>query len=262
MQGEVYLEKERSGNESEEEKAPENNVHRLDLEGKKIILIGTAHVSSDSAQLVERIIEEERPDAVCVELCNTRYASILRHGLDREPNLLDLLGMRKGQFLSWLMLWYFQKKVGQRLGIKPGMEIIRALEAAKAAGATVHPIDRDIRVTLERAWKLTSTKAKILLAAQLALSLGTLNEIKQEDIESLKREDLIEQSIEELGKTLPVLRQVILDERDIYMAERIAALQEQKIVAVVGAAHVQGILRHLSSARFIAIARANSLEAA
>lgn len=262
MHSEVFSIEEPSGNEAARKRTPEGNVHRLVLGERSVILVGTAHVSARSAELVAQIIDEERPDAVCVELCQMRYESILRYGMNREMNLLDLIGMRKGHFLTWLSLWYFQKKVGERLGIKPGAEIVKAIEAAKAAGASVYPIDRDMRVTLDRAWKLTSLKTKMALAVQLALSLGSVKELREEDIESLKREDLIERSVDELGKSLPVLRQVILDERDMHMAEKIAAIEGQKIVVIVGAAHVPGIMRHLSSVGLSEIERAGSLEAA
>lgn len=230
-----------------QETARENNVHRLDVLGKSIILVGTAHVSGRSADQVARIIEDERPDAVCVELCTQRYESLLRYGPSRKVNLMDLVGGRAGVGLMWFVLWYFQKKVGDQLGIRPGTEIVRAVEAAGNTGADVHAVDREIQVTLDRAWSVMSLKDKMALAAQLALSFRSISSLGEQDIENLKQEGMVEKAVAELGDSHPGLRRVLVDERDRHMAGRIAATAGQKIVAVVGAAHVPGILRHLQS---------------
>jgi pheromone shutdown-related protein TraB len=247
---------------SPSEIAIEEGVHKLELLGKSIILIGTAHVSDKSADQVARIIENERPDAVCVELCTQRYETLLRHGVSRQVNLLDIVKGQRGVGFLWFILWYFQKRVGDQLGIKPGMEIIRAVEAAGATGARIHAIDRDISVTLNRAWNMMGFKTRIALAAQLALSLQSINNLKQQDIENLKQEGMIDQAVAELGKSFPALRQVLIDERDQYMAEGIAATVGQKIVAVVGAAHVPGILRQWQSQAVLKQMLTNSPEAA
>jgi pheromone shutdown protein TraB len=129
-----------------------DNIHRLTFEDKEITLIGTAHVSRESADLVVKVIEEEKPDTVCVLLSN-------------------------------LLLTSFQKKIGQKLGIKPGEEMIRAMDSADSVGAHIHLADRDIRITLSRTWRLMGLWTKMKLLAQLVTSMGEVDSIKEEDIE-------------------------------------------------------------------------------
>jgi len=250
------------GNGPSREIAREKNVHRMEFGEKSIILIGTAHVSEKSADQVARIIEAERPDAVCVELCAQRYETLMRDGLHKRVSLLDLMKSSRGLSMLWLMLWYSQKKLGDKLGIRPGSEIIRAIEAARATGAQIHPVDRDIRLTLERAWSLIGFTTKMIFAAQLLFSMGSMNKIRQDDVERMKQENMVEKAVEELGKSLPVLSRVLIEERDRFMAGKIAAVPGRRIVAVVGAAHVPGILREWESSEISEPWGADSLEAA
>jgi hypothetical protein len=94
-----------------------DNVHHLTFEDKEILLIGTAHVSKESADLVGQVIERERPDTVCVELCNSRYQSLIQKKKWQDTNLFKVIKEKKAfLLLSNLMLAYFQKKIGQKLG--------------------------------------------------------------------------------------------------------------------------------------------------
>jgi len=131
------------------------NVHRLTFEDKEIILIGTAHVSKESAQQVEDIIEAEKPDTVCVELCRSRYDALTQKTRWQETDLLKAIKEKKAfLLLSNLMLTSFQRRLGKKLGIRPGEEILRAINAAEKTGAAIHLADRDIRTTLSRTWRL------------------------------------------------------------------------------------------------------------
>jgi len=219
-----------------------NNTHRLTFEDKEIILIGTAHVSRESADLVDQVIEEEKPDTVCIELCQSRYKSIIQKDQWQNTNLLKVIREKKAfLLLSNLMLAYFQKKIGQKLGIKPGEEIMRAIQAAEAVGAPIHLADRDIHVTLSRTWRLMGLWTKIKLLVQFVASAGEADNIKEEDIEKMKREDVLETLLSEIGDSLPEIRSILIDERDRYLAQKIRTAPGKKIVAVVGAGHIPGI---------------------
>lgn len=122
--------------------------------------------------------------------------------------------------------------------------MIKAIETADAVGAEIHMADRDIRTTLSRTWRAMGFWGKIKLVFQLVLSLGEVDDIKEEDIEKMKQEDVLESLLAEVGKSLPVLRDILIDERDQYLAEKIRNAPGNKIVAVVGAGHVPGIQKY------------------
>jgi pheromone shutdown-related protein TraB len=222
-----------------------DNIHRLNFEDKDITLIGTAHISLESANLVEHVIEEEKPDTVCVELCQSRYESIIKKNQWQNTNLIKVIKQKKAfLLLSNLMLAYFQKKIGKKLGMKPGEEIMRAVQKAKEINATIYLADRDISITLSRIWRLMGLWTKIKLLAQFITSAFSMDEINEEDIENMKNKDILETLLSEIGETFPVIRRTLIDERDQYLAYKIRTAPGNKIVAVVGAGHVPGIKRH------------------
>ncbi|MBW1857954.1 MAG: TraB family protein, partial [Deltaproteobacteria bacterium] len=206
-----------------------DNTHHLNFEDKKITLIGTAHVSFESADLVQKVIEDEKPDMVCVELCESRYQSIMQKSKWQNTNLIKVIKEKKAfLLLSNLMLAYFQKKVGQKLGIRPGEEIVRAIQAATSVGARIHLADRDIRTTLSRTWRCMGLWAKIRLLFQLVTSVGEMDSIKKSDIEEMKKKDVLEMFLSEIGKSFPEIRRILIDERDQYLAHMIRSAPGKK----------------------------------
>ncbi|MFW6081841.1 MAG: TraB/GumN family protein, partial [Desulfosalsimonas sp.] len=174
-----------------EENATEG-VTRLDLDGRQIILVGTAHVSRQSAELAESVIEEEKPDTVCVELCASRHQSIRNSEQWRNMNIVKVVREKKAfVLLANMMLTSFQKRIGEKLGVRPGEEMIRALDAADAAGAQICLADRDITVTLSRTWRSTGLWNKIKLLFQMILSMGDVGDIDEQAIEEMKKEDIL-----------------------------------------------------------------------
>ena len=223
----------------------DHNKHHLTTEDKEIFLVGTAHVSTESADLVERVIEEEKPDTVAVELCQSRYQAMTDKNRWQETDLIKVIKEKKAfLLLSNLMLASFQKKIGKKLGIKPGEEMLRAIKTAKEMEADIYLADRDVRTTLSRTWRLMGFWTKFKLLLQLMTSMGAVEDIEKEDIEKLKEQDVLENLLSELGKTLPDLQRVLIDERDQYLAHKIRTAPGKKIVAVVGAGHVPGIKKY------------------
>jgi pheromone shutdown-related protein TraB len=223
------------------------NVHRLTFEDKEIILIGTAHVSRESAQQVEDMIEAEKPDTVCVELCRSRYDALTRKTQWQETDLLKAIKEKKAfLLLSNLMLTSFQRRLGKKLGIQPGEEILRAVNAAEKTGAAIHLADRDIRTTLSRTWRLMSLWTKVKLFSQLLGSLWEMEDITPEQIEEMKKRDVLDNLLSEIGASLPEVRRILIDERDQYLAFKIRTAPGKRIVAAVGAGHVPGIHAHWS----------------
>ena len=225
--------------------AESDNIHRLTVEDREIILLGTAHVSQESADMVAEVIREERPDTVCVELCDSRYKAMTQENRWKDTDLIKVIREKKAfLLLSNLLFAAFQKKIGKKWGIKPGEEMRRAVKVAEVTGAEVHLSDRDIRTTLSRTWRLMGLWTKIKLLTQLLTSVGEVDQIEKADIEKMKEKDVLETLLTEMGDTLPELRDVLIDERDQYLAAKIRTAPGRKIVAVVGAGHVPGIQRY------------------
>jgi pheromone shutdown-related protein TraB len=222
-----------------------NMIHRLSFENKEIILLGTAHVSKESAQLVKDVIEEEKPDTVCVELCESRYQAIRQKEMWQDTDIVKVIREKKSfLLLANLLLASFQKRIAKKLNIKPGQEMIQAIESGEAVGAKIHLADRDIRITLSRTWRTMGLWSKLKLFFQLILSIGEVDEISEEDIEKIKQKDVLETLLADVGKSLPVVKDILIDERDRYLAYKTRTAPGNKIVAVVGAGHVPGIKKY------------------
>jgi pheromone shutdown-related protein TraB len=207
--------------------------------------LGTAHVSKDSEQLVADVIEAERPDTVCVELCEARYQSIRQKDKWLDTDIIKVIKEKKSfLLLSNLLLASFQKRIADKFDIKPGAEMIKAIESGEAIGAEIHLADRNIRITLTKTWRVMGLWDKIKLLFQLVLSMGEIDEISEEDIEKMKQEDVLETLLADVGKSLPVLKDILIDERDQYLTHKIRTAAGKKIVAVVGAGHVPGIKKY------------------
>lgn len=222
-------------------------VRILDINGREFILVGTAHVSQQSAELVREVITNERPDCVCVELDAQRHKSLSEQNRWESLDLRAIIRQKQlSTLIINLLLASYQKKLGDQLGVMPGVEL---LEATKVAGEQNIPValcDRDIRVTLRRAWHLLSFWKKMELLAIGLAGIFEKQEISEEKLSELRRKDMLSELIAELGKAMPVLKTVLIDERDAYLAQKIKAAEGEKIVAVVGAGHLEGISKALA----------------
>jgi pheromone shutdown-related protein TraB len=222
------------------------NINRITLADREIILVGTAHVSRESTELVEQIINLEKPDTVCVELCKPRYDALKQKNKWQDTDILKVIKeKRTGALLSQLIMASMQKKIAQKFNITPGEEMIKAIDQAEMLGAELVLADREIRITLLRAWRLMGFCGKVKFVADLFMSLFSEEEITEEEIEKLKQKDVLELALETIGKELPGLKKTLIDERDLYLAYTIGHAPGARIVAVVGAGHIPGIKKHL-----------------
>ncbi len=215
----------------------------------RIIIVGTAHVSEKSIAEVNEVIEKEKPDIVAVELDKGRFQALKGEDQVKEVNVKELLS--QGKFYYFLLQWmlaYVQKKIGADTGVKPGSEMISAIEHAEKSGAKVALIDRDIQLTLARFWNKMSFFEKLKLFGSLigaTLGFGGSQEI---DMETVTNEDVVTQLVSELRKIAPSAAIVLIDERDAFMARNLLDLSNQgKVVAVVGAGHREGIQKYLNT---------------
>lgn len=222
------------------------NVTRITLDGKTIVIVGTAHVSKDSAELAERIIDEEQPDTICVELCRSRFETIRKKDSWETTDIIKIIRNRQTSLLlSQLLMASVQKKLADRFNIQPGEEMIRSIKKAEEIKADVVLADRDIKTTMTRTWRTIGFFSKIKLFFAMIMSFVFDAGISEEDIEEMKQGDLLEVALSTFGKKLPQVKTTLIDERDMYLACSITNAVGPKVVAVVGAGHVPGILKHL-----------------
>jgi len=218
----------------------------LQVEDKEIVLVGTAHISQDSVETVIRTIDEIIPDTVCVELDTQRYQSLINKKGWESLNLKELIKKKQVPFLlSNLALSSYQKRMGLQTGVKPGAELAAAAQTAEERGMAVELVDRNIRTTLLRVWRKTGLWNKTKVMASLVGSLFEKQELNEEELAKLRESDTLSSMLDEMGKVLPSVKQILVDERDTYMAYHIRNAPGKKVLAVVGAAHLPGIIRLL-----------------
>ena len=211
---------------------------KIEVDGKEIVLVGTVHVSPESVAEVKETIEREKPDTVGVELCDRRYEILTKKKQWEEQDIIRIIKEGKVYlFLANLLLGNFQKKIGEEFGSEPGAEMLEAITIAENNNIPVTLLDRDISVTLRRAWKSMGITEKLKLI--YALIAGFF--VETEDVvEELKDLDIINELMEELAEQVPGAKKALIDERDQYIASKILE-SEGKIVAVVGAGHLEGL---------------------
>ena len=220
-----------------------DTYHRITFSnGSEVFLIGTAHVSKNSVQEVADIIETENPDRVCIELDASRMASKTNKSWE-ETDIRKVFREGKGfLMLANTALASFQKKLGAQTGANPGDEILGAAKLAEEKGIPVSLCDREIQTTFRRAWAKSSLWNKCKLLATLISAAFSNEEISPEELEELKNQETLEGMLNEVAKELPSIKEVLIDERDIYLATKIYNAPGQKKVAVIGAGHTKGIL--------------------
>ena len=218
----------------------------VNLAGRKIVLIGTAHVSKESIAEVKNEIESLKPDCVAVELDEKRYNSMMDPESWKNLDIVKVLKRREGfLMLANLVLSSFQKRMGKNVGVKPGDEMLAAINCAKENNILFTLVDRPIQVTLRRAWAKNSLWGKCKLLASMIASAFDNEEISEAEIEKLKSGNEMDSMMKELSEYLPSVKEVLIDERDRYLASHIWESEGNTIVAVLGAGHLPGVKAYL-----------------
>lgn len=232
-----------------------DDVRIVQVQDKTIALVGTAHLSRQSIDLVERIISQERPDTVCIELDHRRYQTLSQPKSWENLDLKQLIRKKQlSTLLVSLILSAYQKRLGGQMGVMPGAELLTAAQTAEILGIPVLLCDRDVRITLRRAWRNTPWFKKGYLLAALVASFFEKPELDEEKLAAMRKQDVLAELMEELGTSLPHTKKVLIDERDLYMAEHIKQASGQRIVAVVGAGHLEGICQVIGTDHSAALA--------
>lgn len=237
-----------------------DEVRFVDVSGRQFILVGTAHISQESTDLVRRVIENERPDCVCIELDTQRYEALSQKSRWETLDLRQVIRNKQlSALLANLLLASYQKKLGGALGVTPGTELLEAALVAKELGIPVALCDRDVRVTLRRAWASMGLWKKATLMATLGVSIFEKPELSEEDLRELRKLDALSELMSELGEALPDLKRVLIDERDAFLSRRISEAEGDRVLAVVGAGHVRGMVDALRSGDPVDIDEINSI---
>jgi pheromone shutdown-related protein TraB len=224
----------------------EENITILKLEDKEITLIGTAHVSKQSAEQVKQVIESERPDTVCIELDEQRYQTIRDENAWNKTDIIQVIKQKKATLLLMnLVISSFQRRMANQFGIKPGQEMLQGIESAQAIGANLVMADRNIQVTFARIWHGIGFWGKSKLIVGIISSVFNNETISEEELEKMKSQDQLQTILDTFTETFPKIKTPLIDERDQYLAQKIKESPGKKIVAVVGAAHVPGIKKEI-----------------
>ncbi len=224
-----------------------DKVRRIELSGREIFLVPTAHVSLQSVEDVRKTIQAICPDVVCIELCEPRFKNLVNREIWKQTNLVQVI--RQGNamlLLASLVMASFQKRIGQRLGVKPGAEMEEGIRQAKEVGADLVLADRDIQITLKRTWHKLKFRHRIRMVLELVTTLFVGEEISAESIEELKEEKKLGDVLKLLAEEFPNLKSTLIDERDQFLAQKIRDAAGKRVVAVVGAGHVPGIVAKIS----------------
>lgn len=231
----------------------EEHLVRLDYQGKEIILIATAHVLKQSAELIKKIIREEQPDSVCVELDEARYQSILDpKAWENTDNIKVIKSKKIGFLLANLILGSYQKRIAKGLDTVAGQEMLEGINSAKETGAQLVLADRSIKITFTRIWRKLNLWDKSKLLFELLLPSEDDKELSNEDISNLLKTDVLASLTEQVHEQFPKIADILISERDQYLAYKIKEAPGKKIVAILGGAHVPGVRKEIFKTQDIA----------
>jgi len=223
-----------------------DSVAHITVDGRDIYLIGTAHVSKESVDDVKTTVDLVKPDSICVELCPGRHKAMMQKDAWKNMDIFKVIKEKKGVFLiAQLVMSAFYKRLGDQLGVQPGAEMLEGVKQADETGAQLVLADRDIQVTLKRVWGYLSFWHKMKLAAHLMASVFTKEQIDESMIEQIKGQDQLDSVMAEFSESFPEIKKRLIDERDIFLAQKIREAKGSTVAAVVGAGHVNGIKEYI-----------------
>ncbi|MEC8957874.1 MAG: TraB/GumN family protein [Nitrospinota bacterium] len=231
----------------------EDIIKIIQLNNSEITLIGTAHVSQLSVEMVEEKIATGDYDCVAVELCAPRLENITNQAWWKNLDIYQIFKKKKaGLLLINLALTAYQKRLAERIGVEAGKEMVRAVELSRENHLRLEVIDRNISTTLHRLVTEVSFWQKMKIVGGLVAGVFVGEEISEEQIEDLKRGDMLHAVVSEFGEELPEIKRVLIDERDEYMVGRLNQISAshdapKKILALVGAGHLMGMMASIDS---------------
>ncbi len=225
----------------------EKNLEVINYQNKTLYLIKTAHVSKNSVEDVKRIIDEIKPDAICIELDKERKETLLNKEGWRNTDITKVIKEHKvGFLLVNVILSSFQKRMAAKMDTQSGGEMLEGIKKAEELKVPLILADRNIKTTFKRIWNSLGLKEKMKLLMAIVMAIFDDEDINEEDLARLKEADSLDVALAEVGKDLPTVKRILVDERDMYLAAKIKSAPGEKIVAIIGAAHAKGIKNHLN----------------
>ena len=219
---------------------------KIELEDKTVTIIPTAHVSKNSAEMAEKAIDEIQPDCICIELDEDRYKSISDPKRYRQTNLSQIIKDKKVAFmLVNLILGNYQRRISKQLGSTSGSEMLVGIRKAEELNANLVLADRKIQTTFKRIWSALTLKDKLKMVYLIISSLFDDEEISEEDLLKLQQQDALNAALGEVSNAFPALSEVLVTERDKYIANKIRNAPGKNVVAIMGAAHTIGVQKYI-----------------
>lgn len=217
---------------------------------KEITIVPTSHVADQSLKDVRKAIEENKPDCVAVELDLNRYYAMKTEESVSNTEMIKTFGA-----MNFIIYWFMkklQKYLGNKVGIIPGSEMMKAVEIASEHKIKVAFIDRDITLTFMRMSRIPKTEKLKMIWLLIKGSLGILfSKIYKGkytlDLTKTPPKEIINEAMALLKKELPAFYKIFVTERDKYMISSIKNLSKEfdNVVVVIGAGHYEGIMKKL-----------------
>lgn len=225
-------------------------IQSLSIGESKITILGTAHVSRASAEKAQELIQSEEFDVVCIELCPSRYNTMTDPNALAKMDLLEVIRSGKASMVTAsLALGSYQQRMAEQLGIEPGLEMKTAIKHANELDLPIELIDREVGTTLKRVYHNVPFWKRLYIVGGLLTSVVSRETVSEEEIEKLKSGDLLETTFAQFSEDANDLFVPLIDERDRYMSAKLINAIEthsgKKLLAIVGAGHVKGMVNYL-----------------
>ena len=224
-----------------------DNVVKLEYGEKQIYLVKTAHVSKNSIEDVRQCLNEIKPDAVAIELDEKRYESLTNKDKWRDTDIIKIIKEKQTAFLLVnVILASFQRKMAKSMDTSTGGEMLEGINYVKESGCEIVLADRPVKTTFARIWSKLDFKEKVKVISGIITAIFDDEEISEEELAKLKEADALEAALSEIAKEFPMVKRVLVDERDMYLAQKIKNAKGNTVVAIIGAAHANGISKHIN----------------
>ena len=222
------------------------NIEKVLYQDKEIYLVKTAHVSKNSVEDVKNCADEIKPDAICIELDEDRYNKMTDPDKWKEQDIVKIIKDKKvGFLLVNTILASFQRRMAKSMDSNSGGEMLEGISLSKELNIPLVLADRPIRTTFSRIWNNLGLWEKSKLLVTIISSIFDNEEISEEDLAALKQADALDAALSEVGKEFPVVKKILVDERDAYLSAKIKNAPGKRVLAIIGAAHGEGIKRNL-----------------
>lgn len=225
------------------------NVNRLDYAGKTYYIVGTNHVSSESALLVTEVLETVRPDTVCIELDEKRYDAFENGNNWNELDIVQVFKQKKASMLLMQVFFSgFQKRLAMNLKEKVGGEVRVAIDYVKSEKKLLNLVDRDVNITFKKIWRSMSFREKVFLPIAFFESIDISDELTETELtEKLMEMDMVDSFLGQLKDRFPNIYQQMIGERDLYQVSKIRESSGEVIVVILGKAHAEGVLENFDT---------------